>query len=435
MSINDPQWGNSHRPEQDEPEKVPEKPDTGPAQNKPSPPPPEGPPDLEVLWQQLVHRVRCRVAALLGRERPASPAAAPVTVPATSAVTESTLGWKALSLQSWLIGVSLLVGAWLMSGFYMVDTNQRGVLSRFGSIVGTTEPGWQWRWPYPIESVRLVNVTGDRTLEVGVLAGSGPMLAPGAMLTADNNLIHLSYAVTYQVTDPVAYLSRVEAPSVLLSQLSEAMLRQAVARQPLLAWQGAANPSTAMVAQPMLASVVKNIQSALDPLQTGLLIKAIEIRDVRLPSPVAKAMQKAERDEQAQIRHFKDAQAASADALVKTRKLVSQLQLESAGYAQTLELEALRVAAPSQLPADAEARQTQVDQLVAGLRQQYPLLFETYAALLAKVQTGSDKTSSQKTDAPTAATGTGETGEGSRDWRNRDIMRSRDRIDRPGSGS
>lgn len=165
MSINDPQWGNSHRPEQKEPDQAPENAGAAPAQPEsaapdgaspltgadttqetpketrpalsggqqpsggPSSTKPEGPPDLEELWQQLVYRARCRIAAIL--RRPAPPAPQPMAQslsrPGVSTqargTAESTdaapFNWQALSWQSWLIGgfdFWRLVGEWFLSG-------------------------------------------------------------------------------------------------------------------------------------------------------------------------------------------------------------------------------------------------------------------------------------------------------------------------------
>ena len=116
MSINDPQWGNSHRPEQKEPEQVPESTGTAPVQpedgqqdaptlktpNAPQKPvpPPEGPPDLEELWRQMVYKIRCRLARLRGQKLPPSPE--PLALPAPAAQRGNDgmpqAGWQALSL-------------------------------------------------------------------------------------------------------------------------------------------------------------------------------------------------------------------------------------------------------------------------------------------------------------------------------------------------
>ncbi|WP_284446845.1 protease modulator HflK [Fluviibacter phosphoraccumulans] len=448
MSINDPQWGNSHRPEEKDPDQVPEQagtapvqPDEGrkgaePQQKSPVAPPaggpqkpagpPEGPPDLEVLWQQLVHRIRTKIALLLRRDPPA-PLSEPVANRvADAAPNDAPLGWQALSLQSWLIGVSLLLGAWLMSGFYLVDANQRGVLSRFGVITSTEDPGWHWRWPYPLESVRLVNVTSDRTLEVGV--AEAKRQTPLMMLTADQNLVGVGYAVVYQVSDPVAYLSRTDVPAELLGVLAESGLRQAVSAQPLALVQGATAKQGSEPA-PLLEGVRQQMQTSLDGLNTGIQIKAVQIKEVVLPSPVLQAAKQAEQDEQAQIKALREAQSAAGESLIKARKLANRLQEETTGYTQELDVAAMRLNASNPKPEVADAL-NQVETANAGLRQQYPLVFDSYAELVARTQPAGAQS---KRSAPQAAN-SGSAPKAS-EWRDRELMRSRDRVDRPGSGS
>lgn len=451
MSINDPQWGNSHRPEQKDPEQVPEQagtepvqPDNGlnaaeaPKSPQPEPPggspkkpgePPEGPPDLEVLWQQLVHNLRCKLAAILRREPPPLPDALNADRPAPPASVDEPLSWQALSLKSWLIGVVLLVGAWLMSGFYLVDASQRGVLSRFGVIVSTEDPGWHWRWPYPIESVRLVNVTNDRTIEVGAASAKEP--TPPMMLTADQSLVGLGYAVVYQVHDPIVYLSRLESPAELLSALAETALRQAVATQPMAMIQGAVVKQGADTSNPAFLDAARGqMQAALDQLNTGIRVKALQIKDVVLPGPVLKAVKQAEQDEQAQIQALRQAQSASGESLIKARKQANRLQEETTGYAQELDVAVLRLNASNPKPSSADAL-SQVASANVSLREQYPLVFDDYARLVARTQQTSTMQSKRNAAPATDSAAAPKTGE----WRDRELMRSRDRVDRPGSGS
>ena len=450
MSINDPQWGNSHRPEQKDPEQAPDntgaepvQPDAGgqgaESQSKPpvEPPvgepkkpagPPEGPPDLEVLWQQLVHSARCKLAALLRREPPPPPATIKTAPVVTQEVADEPLNWQALSVKSWLMGVALLLGAWLMSGFYLVDANQRGVLSRFGVIASTEDPGWHWRWPYPLESVRLVNVTSDRTLEVGVPASANRQ-APVLMLTADQNLAGLGYAVVYQVVDPVAYLSRIETPSDLLGLVAETALRQEVAQQPLSVLQGLLNkPGTENASSPVLEDVRQQAQQKLDTLKAGIQIKSIQIKDIALPGPVVQAIKQADQEAQAQIKALREAQSAAGESVIKARKLANQLQAETAGYTQELDVAVMRINTANPKP-ESDAALNQLAEANVRLRQQYPLVFDSYADLVAKTQAGSQKKSKA------APSGGDASAPKTTDWRDRELMRNRDRVDRPGSGS
>ena len=463
MSINDPQWGNSHRPEQKDPEQVPESTGTEPVQPKageqdapsgretgltpkssapgnppPGNPPPELPPDLEVLWQQLVYRMRCRIARLLGRPLPPAPspvASAPLsanTAPSPIAATPlppELTGWQALTLKSWLIGVSLIVGAWLMSGFYLVDVQQRGVLSRFGGVVRVVDPGWHWRLPYPIDSVRLINVTAERKLDIALPGQQGRESSQGLMRTADGDLVGLGYSVVYQVTDPLAYLSRAEQPTNLLSLLADDVLRRAVTTQPLPTLQREVGQKNVQ-SDGWLAATATQLQTAIEPLQLGITVKGLTLREVQLPAPVLQAMKDADREAQAQTKSLRDAQASATDRLIKAYKLAANLRDESAAYAVALENRARTLSSDS--TADAQKARSQAQQdlaaQVALWRQQYPLLFSSQAALQDRIGPGSPNvaTAVPGKTVPTTSTDA---------WRDREIMRSRDRVARPGSGS
>ncbi|MFX5245379.1 SPFH domain-containing protein, partial [Acinetobacter baumannii] len=81
-------------------------------------------------------------------------------------------------------------------GLYIVDASQRGVVLRFGKLHETTEPGLQWRLPFPIDSHELVNLTGVRTVEIGYRGSErNKVLNEALMLTDDENIINIQFAV------------------------------------------------------------------------------------------------------------------------------------------------------------------------------------------------------------------------------------------------
>ncbi|MEN9879860.1 MAG: hypothetical protein RIQ55_506 [Pseudomonadota bacterium] len=450
MSINDPQWGNSHRPEEKKPEQVPEVTGTEPVQPeeggrdtppqksssqlpRPSPktPPPEGPPDLEELWQQLVYQTRCKLARVFGKEPPPPPQFTPLPAPSTAPpVDEPLASWQSLSFKSWLIGVSLIIGAWLVSGFYLVDAQQRGILSRFGTVMSVENPGWHWRWPYPVDSVRLINVAADRTLEVGLAPEKNGRSSPGLMLTSDGNLVGVSYAVVYQVTDPVAYVAQADAPVDVLALLAESAIRDLVSEQTLPSMLGAASvPSTA--GKPVLQVARDRLQALLDPFAIGIVVKDLVIREVQLPAPVLQSVKEAERQEQASAKALRETQAAATERLIQTHKLAAKLQDESTAYARALENTAATLRNAAALD-KAQAAQMLANH-AAAWRQQYPLVFASPAELQARIQ---PKAAGRSADAAGSdKTGVKATPEVTDNWRDRDLMRTRDRVDRPGSGS
>ncbi len=450
MSINDPQWGNSHRPEKKEPEQVPEVTGTEPVQpqevdsdaqlqktpvaqppSSPRTPPPEGPPDLEELWQRWVYQTRCKLARVFGKEPP--PRQLPTIPPSSNPVpgVDVATGWQALSFKSWLIGVLLIIGAWLVSGFYLVDAQQRGIVSRFGAVMRVEDPGWHWRWPYPIDGVRLVNVAADRTLEVGLAAQNNGRSAAGLMLTSDGNLVGVSYAIVYQVADPVAYVAQADAPVDLLALLAESAVRDVVNQQTLTGLLSASAASTTTTGQPLLQQARYRLQTALAPFAIGIVVKDLAIREVQLPGPVLQAVKEMERQEQASSKALRESQVASTERLIKARKLAAKLQDESSAYARAVEntAETLRNAAR---PDQVEAQQWLADQAGAW-RQQYPLVFTSLADLQARVQ---PKAAGRSADAVSSkAAGVKAAPEVSDKWRDREWMRTRDRVDRPGGGS
>ena len=96
-----------------------------------------------------------------------------------------------------LVG-AILLGIWLFSGFYTVDSAQRGVELRFGAYTQTTQPGLHWHLPYPLETVELVDVDKNRTAKDRT-----------HMLTKDENIVDIGVSVQYKIKSPEHYLFNV----------------------------------------------------------------------------------------------------------------------------------------------------------------------------------------------------------------------------------
>ena len=148
----------------------------------------DGPPDLDEIW----NRFRSKLAGLLGgRGGPRPPGEAG--------------GRRFPGGAGLLIIVAVII--WVASGFYIVDASQRGVVLRFGKYAHTTDPGPNWHWPYPVESVEIVNLSQVRTLEVGYRNNvKNKVPKESLMLTDDENIVDLQFAVQYVLKDPTEYL-------------------------------------------------------------------------------------------------------------------------------------------------------------------------------------------------------------------------------------
>jgi membrane protease subunit HflK len=124
------------------------------------------------------------------------------------------------------------VALWGASGFYVVDEGNRGVELRFGKYITTTQPGLNWHFPAPIETVELVNISQQRFLEVGYrsggargTSGQGSVAKEALMLTKDENIVDVRLAVQYQVNDAKKYLFNILNQTATLKQVTESAER------------------------------------------------------------------------------------------------------------------------------------------------------------------------------------------------------------------
>ena len=102
--------------------------------------------------------------------------------------------------------VILAVLLWLLSGIYIVDPAERGVVLRFGAFQTSTTQGPHWHIPYPIETVYKVNVEQIRATEIGFRniqnsSYSGAVSSESLMLTKDENMVDVKLAVQYKIAD------------------------------------------------------------------------------------------------------------------------------------------------------------------------------------------------------------------------------------------
>jgi len=281
MGLNDPQWGRRG----------------------------DGPPDLDEIW----NRFRQRVARLFGGKGAGrEPGGA---------------GGKGLPGGAGLL-VVLVVLIWLASGFYIVDAGQRGVVLRFGKYSQTTDPGPQWRLPYPIESVEIVPISTVRTLEVGYRNNTkNKMLKESLMLTDDENIVDIQFAVQYVVKDPTDFLFNIRSPEETVMQVAESAMREVVGKSKIdfVLYEG----------RRQIGEESKTLmQQMLDRYRTGVLISQVSLQQAQAPEEVQAAFVDAVNANQDRERQINEGQAYSNDVVPKARGTASRLQQEAEGYRQ-----------------------------------------------------------------------------------------------------
>jgi modulator of FtsH protease HflK len=172
-----------------------------------------------------------------------------------------------------IIGLAL----WLGSGLYQVGAAERGVIERFGRLVRVCGPGRGWHWPWPIETLRKVDVGRVSSKE----------LAP-RVLTSDLNLIGLRVGLQYRVAEPLQVLFQVRDAEDTLQQLGESAVREVIGQQTLQDALGAS-------ARDALGERIRKlIQDGLDRAHAGIAVTSVNVTDVEVPDPVTAAQRDAQ---------------------------------------------------------------------------------------------------------------------------------------------
>ncbi|MGD7036693.1 FtsH protease activity modulator HflK [Methylotuvimicrobium buryatense] len=233
-------------------------------------------------------------------------------------------------------GFGFLIGGavvlWGLSGFYIVDEGNHGVVTRFGKYTETTQAGLNWHIPVPIESVELVNVRRQRFIEVGYRSGGaqqtlGSVPKEALMLTKDENIVDVRLAVQYQVKDAKDFLFNVVSPEITLKQVTEAAQRGVVgsSKMDFVLTEG----RTEIVAQ-----IREEIQDVMDSYKSGVQITSVNLQDAQPPEQVQGAFEDAIKAREDQQRLINEAEAYSNDVIPKARGAAARKMQEAEGYKQ-----------------------------------------------------------------------------------------------------
>jgi len=286
MGLNDPQWGNKNS---------------------------GGPPDLEEVMRKLNRKIE----SLFGKSGGGAPKSGGGN---TSGGFANGIGLIAL----------IVALVWIASGFYIVDASQRGVVLRFGKQVEITESGPRWHFPYPIETVEVVNLSQVRTVEVGYRENvKSKKLIESLMLTDDENIIDIQFAVQYFLKDPAEYLfnNRMSDDKETVRQVSETAIREVVGRSKMdfVLYEGR---------EQVAASTTKLIQDILDRYKAGIIVSKVTMQNAQPPEQVQAAFDDAVKAGQDRERQKNEGQAYANDVVPRAKGAAARLMQEADGYKQ-----------------------------------------------------------------------------------------------------
>ncbi|MBE7526655.1 MAG: FtsH protease activity modulator HflK [Nitrosomonas sp.] len=224
--------------------------------------------------------------------------------------------------------VVLLVLAWVGSGFYIVDEGQRGVVLRFGKHVETTLPGLRWHIPSPVEAVESVNIGQVRTVEIGYRNNvRSKVLKESLMLTDDENIIDIQFAVQYILNSPENFLFNNRDPESTVLQVAETAIRQIIgtSRMDFVLYEGR---------EEVTAKTTRLMQEILDRYQIGISINRVTMQNAQPPEQVQAAFDDAVKAGQDRERQRNEGQAYANDVIPRAQGGAARLLEEAQGYKQ-----------------------------------------------------------------------------------------------------
>ena len=233
-----------------------------------------------------------------------------------------------------LVVVLVLVG-WGLAGIFIVEPAEEGVVLRFGRYHDTTGPGPHWA-PYIIDSVEKVNVEQIRRAEIGYRSEAGDQSVPpeSLMLTRDENIVDVGFAVLYRIKDARNYLFEVRDPDLSLRQATESAVREVVGRNIM---DFVLTDGRAVVAE----RIRERTQEILDRYETGLLVESVNMQKAQPPNQVREAFSDAVKAREDEERYKNEARAYAADILPRARGEANAMLERAEGYKQRVINEAL----------------------------------------------------------------------------------------------
>jgi modulator of FtsH protease HflK len=311
FNLNDPRWGRgedkgeNNRPDPNRPE------GNGRGPN-------QGPPDLDELWRDFNRKL----GGLFGRRGRRGG--------------DGGFGGGGGNFQPDMksagVGAGLIVLVlfliWLGTGIFIVQEGQQAVITRFGKYHSTVGAGFNYRLPYPVERHETVYVTQIRSVDVGrdsVIRATG--LKDSAMLTEDENIVEIKFAVQYRLNDARAWLFESKNPAETVMHSAETAVREVVGKMRM-------DSALAEERDQIAPRVRQLMQNILDRYKIGVEVVAVNLQQggVRPPEQVQAAFDDVLRAGQERERVKNEAQAYANDIIPRARGAAARLKEESDAY-------------------------------------------------------------------------------------------------------
>ena len=232
------------------------------------------------------------------------------------------------------LALGIIAALWLASGFYQVQTNEQGVVLRFGKYVNTTNPGLHYHLPYPIETVTKVSMTQERSINLGV-AESGRAnnvsraFTESHMLTGDENIVDINLTVVWRIKNAKDYLFNMRSPEQTVSVAAQSVLREIVGQSQMM-------PIISGDRGKVEEDTKFELQKVLDDFGSGIEIVRVKLQKADPPKQVVDAFNEVQRAKADMERYKNEAEAYRNEVVPNARGQASQILQSAEAYKEAV---------------------------------------------------------------------------------------------------
>jgi membrane protease subunit HflK len=249
------------------------------------------------------------------------------------------LGGKGLSL--------ILLGAvviWGFSGFFRVDPDERGVVLRFGAYNRDVNPGLNYHYPYPIETVQTPKVTRVNRIDIGMRLveerrGQTVRDVPeeSLMLAGDENIIDVDFTVLWLVKPERGgvrnFLFNIQQPEGTVKAVAESVMREVVGRSD-------SNKVRTVDREKTENETKRLMQEVLDKYGSGILVTQVQLQKVDPPGAVIDSLRDVQAARTDQERAQNEAQTYANRVVPEARGRAEQIKQAAEAYREQTVAEA-----------------------------------------------------------------------------------------------
>ena len=234
-----------------------------------------------------------------------------------------------------LIALFLLLSILAFNSVFQIETEEVGVITRFGKYIRTVEPGLNTKIPF-VETLYRVPVEKQQKMEFGFRTTNANVQSSyrkdkitedeSLMLTGDLNLADVEWVVQYRVKNARNYLFNVRNLEQTLRDIAESAMREIVGDRTV-------NEVLTVGRAEIGGKLERLVQEVCDDYQMGLQIDQVVLQDVNPPDPVKDAFNAVNEAQQEKETLINQAKSEYNKVIPKAKGQAQETIQKAEGYA------------------------------------------------------------------------------------------------------